>query len=87
MTESEEGLAELWQDVTPGEKEQLLNHVDVEFDTVSGNINVHSKKVNQDGEALFDWNLDSVKGEVTELKREHQQVFEDVMDWKDKTQA
>jgi altronate dehydratase len=77
------GIDEIWKDITPEEREQLLANIDIEIDTKTGVIVMSSRTVNEKGEALYDWTLDSAEGQITEMKRDHEQVYDDVNAWKE----
>jgi len=61
-----ESLAEL--DLTLEEMEKYDN-IAINFDLKNKKIGVHSTAADKKGDSLYEWNVDTTTGDVTEVKR------------------
>ena len=66
----QETINEFWRNATPDQTKDSLKKLVVEFDLEKDQIKMKSDAVNVNGEALFEWTLDSETGEIMEATRE-----------------
>ena len=57
--QNQEGVQQLWNDVSPAQKTEYLGKINIEFDTTTGQIEVKSNALNAEGAPMFDWKLNS----------------------------
>ena len=59
----------LWKDLSPAAKQGPLRKFEIEFDLDNQQIGVSTKAKDNNGDALFNWNLDPKLGEIHQIKR------------------
>ena len=68
---NQEGLHQLWKDVSPEEQANYLGKINIEFDTATGEIEVTSKALDSHDKPMYDWKLQAGVGSISEVRREH----------------
>lgn len=66
---TQKGRKELWKNSAP-EDMDYLNNLNLDFDLQTGDIRMHSKAMEPDGEyPLFDWTMNTKTGTIEEITR------------------
>jgi len=66
-----QGIHQLWKDVSPEEQAQYLSKINISFDTENGMIEVSSKALDTHDKPIYDWKFDSGIGSMSSVRREH----------------
>ena len=70
--ETQQGLHQMWKDVSGEEMSNYLGSINVQFDVEGQAIVVSSKALNAHGKPVFDYTIDNVEGGVSAVRREHE---------------